>query len=228
MIIYIAGPMTGYPKHNFPAFYEAEAVLDSKGYDTINPARMDEACGYDPATEPTPEFLQDAIRRDFEAICRAEGLALLPGWERSVGATAEAAIAKWRGIPVYLYPSMVLLEEPESAETRITDPLTGGQKGSKLERFDLIPPEPLEELARVYGMGALKYEDNNWQKGYAWKLSFAAMMRHAWAFWRGEDKDPESGCKHLAHCAWHCMTMMWFMDHHKAGDSRKPNQAGSK
>jgi hypothetical protein len=107
-----------------------------------------------------------------------------------------------------------------SKETIVTDPTTGGKKGSKLERFDLIPVEPLEELARVYGFGATKYDDDNWKKGYSWKLSFAAMMRHAWAFWRGETYDQESGCHHMAHVAWHCMTLMWFTSYHPNGDCR--------
>lgn len=105
-------------------------------------------------------------------------------------------------------------------ETRITDPRTGGQKGSKLERFDLIPAEPLEALARVYGIGAQKYADDNWRKGYSWRLSFAALMRHAWAFWRGEDTDAESGQPHLAHAAWHCFTLLWFMQRRPALDDR--------
>lgn len=107
-----------------------------------------------------------------------------------------------------------------SKEVIVTDPKTGGKKGSKPERFDLIPVEPLEELARVYGFGATKYDDDNWKKGYSWKLSFAAMMRHAWSFWRGETYDKESGLHHLSHVAWHCMTLMWFTKYHKEGDCR--------
>ena len=107
-----------------------------------------------------------------------------------------------------------------TGEVRITDPTTGGQKGSKPERFDLIPVEPLEMLARVYGMGAKKYDDHNWMKGYKWGLSFASLMRHAWAFWRGEEYDKESGLPHLAHCAWHCFTLMWFMEHRRPLDDR--------
>jgi hypothetical protein len=102
----------------------------------------------------------------------------------------------------------------------MTDPKTGGQKGVKAERFDLIPVEPLEELARVYGYGATKYEDDNWRKGYAWCWSFGAMMRHAWAFWRGEERDAESGCLHLAHVAWHAFTLMWFWSNHRGTDGR--------
>lgn len=109
-------------------------------------------------------------------------------------------------------------------ETRITDPATGGQKGSKPERFDLIPAECLEKMARLYGWTTQKYEADNWRKGFSWRLSFAALMRHAWAFWRGEDNDSESGLPHLAHAAWHCFTLMWFMDNRKDKDDRPCQQ----
>lgn len=107
-----------------------------------------------------------------------------------------------------------------TGEVRVTDPLTGGQKGAKPERFDLIPVEPLEELARVYGYGATKYAPDNWRKGYKWSLNFAAMLRHAFAFWKGENVDPESGCEHLAHVAWHALTLMWFRRHRPEHDDR--------
>ena len=41
---------------------------------------------------------------------------------------------------------------------------------------------------------------NNWrQGGMRWGQVFASLQRHLWAWWRGEDKDPESGLSHLAH-----------------------------
>lgn len=104
-------------------------------------------------------------------------------------------------------------------ENRITSP-TGGQKGQKVERFDLIPAWALEQLARVYGMGATKYEDHNWRKGYSWSLAFAAAMRHMWAFWRGEDMDPESSLPHLAHAAFHMLTLLTFMREQPDYDDR--------
>jgi hypothetical protein len=98
-----------------------------------------------------------------------------------------------------------------SIETRMTDPNTGAQKGIKLERFDLMPPDALEEIARVYGWGASKYADRNWEKGYNWGWSFAACMRHLWAYWRGEDLDSESGLNHLAHAGWHILTLLTYV-----------------
>lgn len=109
---------------------------------------------------------------------------------------------------------------PDEEETRVTDPDTGAQKGSKRERFDLIPAESLNWLARVYGYGAGKYDDHNWRRGYAWGLSYAAMQRHLHAFWSGENFDPESGLPHLAHAMWHCTTLLTFMTEHPEKDDR--------
>lgn len=95
-------------------------------------------------------------------------------------------------------------------EVRIIDPLTGGEKGSKLARYDLIPPEFEEALAEVYGRGARKYADRNWEKGYAWGLSFAALRRHLKAWQCGETIDPETGAYHLAQVAWHAATLFTF------------------
>ena len=105
-------------------------------------------------------------------------------------------------------------------EKRITNAVTGGQKGSKAARFDLLPPGPLWKVAELYGRGAEKYAPRNWQRGYDWSLSFAAMMRHAWQFWRGEDVDPETGCPHLASVVFHAFAMMEFSDTHPELDDR--------
>lgn len=91
-------------------------------------------------------------------------------------------------------------------ETRVTSE-TGGEKGQKTERHDLIVSPFIQELAEVCGYGSGKYDDDNWRQGYSWRLSYGAMQRHLRAFWTGEDVDPESGLSHLAHAAWHCMVL---------------------
>lgn len=99
------------------------------------------------------------------------------------------------------------------SEIRITDPTTGGQKGQKPERFDLIPWDALQEVARVYGKGAEKYEPNNWLRGYKWSLSFGALLRHVTQFWLGKEYDDGpggTGCRHLACAAFHCLALMTF------------------
>lgn len=62
--------------------------------------------------------------------------------------------------------------------------------------------------------------DRNWERGYSWSLSFGAMMRHAWAFWRGEDIDEETGSPHLVAVAWHAFAMLEFFERHKQFDDR--------
>lgn len=107
--IYIAGPMRGYPKFNFDAFHSAERMLSAFYHlDVLNPARIDEEDGFDPNNdEVTDAMMEKFIRRDFECIMRADAIALLPGWEKSKGATAEHGLARWRGIPCYLLPTMI-------------------------------------------------------------------------------------------------------------------------
>lgn len=68
-------------------------------------------------------------------------------------------------------------------------------------RYDLLPPEFLEETAKVLTFGAQKYSAHNWAQGASWSRYFSAMMRHMWAWWKGEDNDPETGFSHLAHAA---------------------------
>lgn len=104
------------------------------------------------------------------------------------------------------------------------DKLPEGVKydGEKL-RFDLIPAYPLETLADVYTRGAIKYEDRNWEKGMKWSRIFAAIMRHLWAFWRGEDIDKESGQPHVAHAAWGCFALLEYMRVKREFDDR-PNK----
>lgn len=101
-----------------------------------------------------------------------------------------------------------------------TESSTGGQKGTKPERYDLIPTEPLAILARLYGFGAQKYEAHNFRKGYEWSKSYAALQRHANQFWGGEDIDSETQLPHMASVAWHAFTLLIFMQEHPDFDDR--------
>lgn len=111
-------------------------------------------------------------------------------------------------------------------EERYVDPNTGGEKGKKLEEYALIPPYALAELARVYGMGAKKYEAYNWAKGYPYSWSLSALFRHIEEFRKGNTFDKESGLPHLAHAAFHLFTLMEFQWHGLGTDDRWiPNES---
>lgn len=66
-------------------------------------------------------------------------------------------------------------------------------------RYDLVPPEAMQEYVRVLTFGANKYADRNWEGGIAYSRLFAAAFRHMFAFLLGERMDPETGISHLAH-----------------------------
>ena len=85
------------------------------------------------------------------------------------------------------------------------------QTGTKFDdgklRLDLIPPEFIEMLGKIFTMGAKRYGDRNWEKGIDEGRLIAAARRHdlahAWAEGdREEEIDRDSGVPHLAHAAW--------------------------
>lgn len=97
------------------------------------------------------------------------------------------------------------------AEIRTTS-ATGGEKGVKPERHDLIPVKGVAAIARVFGFGAQKYADHNWRKKYEWGKSLAALNRHIDAFADGETYDPESGLPHLAHAGFHILVLLTWLE----------------
>lgn len=101
---------------------------------------------------------------------------------------------------------------------------TGGEKGTKPARFDLIPQGPLWTLAELYGKGAEKYAARNWERGYEWSKSFAALNRHLSLFWSGQDLDEETGLPHMASVAWHAFALMQFMEQHPDFDDRPSHE----
>lgn len=108
MILYIAGPMRGLPAFNFGEFDKARDFLKKLGHEPISPADHDREMFPDhdwdaiDATIPAGFTIEDALQWDFSAILRADGIALLPGWENSEGAKAEKFVAEQTGKKVYM------------------------------------------------------------------------------------------------------------------------------
>jgi len=101
---------------------------------------------------------------------------------------------------------------------------TGGRKDdAQKARYDLLPPELMDGTARVLSFGAVKYGDRNWEKGMHWGRVFAALMRHMWAWWRGEAADAETGMSHLWHAAC-CIAFLMAYEARGAGVDDRPNK----
>lgn len=134
------------------------------------------------------------------------------------------------------------IERPDfqTGEVRVVDAKTGGEKGQKLERFDLIPPGPWRALARLFGRGSVKYADRNWEKGYSWGLSIGALQRHLATWLLGQSYDTRDGTKggpidcdeagkpihtgehHLICVAWHAFVLSVFETRKIGTDDRAP------
>lgn len=107
-----------------------------------------------------------------------------------------------------------------SEEEIIVDPNTGGMKASKPCQLGFVDPLALEELGRVAGYGATKYDKFNFVKGYDWSLSINALFRHLLAFMDGEDYDEENGATHTASVAWHALALTTFLLRERGNDDR--------
>jgi len=67
-----------------------------------------------------------------------------------------------------------------------------------------------------------KTGERNWEHGMKWGRPFAALMRHMWAWWGGEGKDPETGMSHLWHaCA--CLAFLIAYEARGTGSDDRPN-----
>lgn len=105
----------------------------------------------------------------------------------------------------------------EEHNRRVTD---GVKFDEGKPRFDLLPPDALNEVARVYTFGAAKYADRNWEKGMDWGRVYAAQQRHMSAFWGGEMHDPETGMLHTAHATFGTLVLTAYQLRRAGTDSR--------
>lgn len=94
--VYISGPMSGYEDLNFPAFFKAEESLRNMGYQTINPA----------AIEQPVKSWEACMKKDIRELMEADAVVTLPGWEDSKGAKIEVNLAVTLGMEVYKYEEL--------------------------------------------------------------------------------------------------------------------------
>jgi nucleoside 2-deoxyribosyltransferase len=187
-------------------------------------------CGW---AHPPGTRCADAIHVEGCPHCEvgADHACVMPkGAMAMVGPNGDVVVAKnVSGIEATARATIVAIDKllakpgsdwPQTGEVRVTNQLTGGEKGSKPERFDLIPAAALRKVARLYGRGAQKYSAHNWRKGYNWSLSLAALERHLAAFKEGEDFDRETNCEHLASVVFHALALLVYADEHPELDDR--------
>jgi hypothetical protein len=90
-------------------------------------------------------------------------------------------------------------------------------------RMSVMPAQALLRVAEALQTGAEKYGRLDW-RNHDTRAStyYDACFRHLFAWWDGEDTDPESGLSHVAHAA---ASLLILMDLVQAGrgDDRVKN-----
>ena len=84
----------------------------------------------------------------------------------------------------------------------------------------LLDPYAIEQLALVLTFGKRKYAAWNWAGGISYSRLLAALLRHTFAFLRGQDRDDESGLPHIAHAMCCCMFLLGMSQLHPELDDR--------
>ena len=100
--IYVAGPMTGLPRHNFSAFDEAAERLRLAGWSVYGPVEIGWLCGVvtSDENEPDAETYRRLVRAEMAALVQCDAIYLLKGWESSKGTRLELEVALALGLDV--------------------------------------------------------------------------------------------------------------------------------
>jgi hypothetical protein len=187
--LYISGPMTGLPEHNFPAFKAAAARLTAAGYDVLNPAE-----NFGGRTDLERKAY---MREDISNVLKADGIATLPGWQDSKGARLEVAIARELDLEAANVDMWVFWPEPEVANRtgRVLNRTSPDGINSALAiRIEHTPPPKqetiLEEAQRlVHGDRGASYghpADDFGRTAEYWTTTFKAKLKDAEKFEAGD------------------------------------------
>lgn len=98
---YLAGPMTGFPEFNYPAFEAAAKELRGAGYTVVSPHEINH--GETLETRGMTKTPGQYLKAGFIVLLACDGIILLPGWQQSRGALAEFNLALACDMHVWYY-----------------------------------------------------------------------------------------------------------------------------
>lgn len=93
------------------------------------------------------------------------------------------------------------------------------KSGALREKMDTLPYDliPFQEFAnafaRVAEHGAQKYAPWNWSKGLPRVQVIGSLLRHTFAYLRGEERDKDSGLLHTDHILWNATVLSHGVEH---------------
>ncbi len=114
--VYVAGPMTGLPEFNFPAFNAKAAELRAGGWHVENPAEHGHVEGAEWA---------DYLHYDIGRMATCSTIHLLPGWCQSRGAALEVHVASVLGMEFQYAEGAEIYHAPAQAQEDARDEWEG-------------------------------------------------------------------------------------------------------
>lgn len=103
----------------------------------------------------------------------------------------------------------------------------GSRKDFGKAPWQLLPYDALEEVVRVYGIGAAKYQPRGWEAGMDWSRMYGPLQRHLKKWWQdGESIDTTDGQHHLAAVAWAALGLLAY-ELRGVGNDDRPKSVSS-
>lgn len=162
MRIYLAGPMSGLPQFNFPAFYAAAEALRAVGYDVVSPAELDDAedkgaalASPDGDPSKSKKTWGDFLARDVKLL--ADGVEVLP--QTSEGANDNVPVPTHRD-PI---DGIVFLPGWQQSKGAKLEAFVGVLAGKEFATLELVHDEVIvTERARGWVLREIanQYQDD--------------------------------------------------------------------
>lgn len=117
----------------------------------------------------------------------------------------------------------------EKQLTEYTQKREGRKDDAGKNMLSLLPTDAIDELGKVFTLGAKKYSKHNYLNGMDWSRVQDALLRHYFAWAGGETNDPVDGQHHLASVAWCALALIMYQKHGLGKDDRwqAPSQSSS-
>lgn len=96
--------------------------------------------------------------------------------------------------------------------------------------LDLLPIDALLQVSRCFEYGAEKYGVLSWKTSdnISYNRIYAAILRHMFAWWEGEDIDPESGLNHLNHVCTNALILLSHIHNSRSDLDNRPTSKDNK
>lgn len=166
-IYYVAGPMTGLPDNNYPAFNAVAKILCEQGYSVLNP--VSNAADL-PSGMSQEQIWQWFMRKAIRQLSHADRIMLLPGWENSKGACVEFGLAQSLGLRIEFWQSpeekvarAVTSQEPKEGQvmsaTKYLESLESAETGKPAQQAVALTETQIDAVYHESQGSTLREQD---------------------------------------------------------------------